>query len=114
MYIGTLSPASNKAGFSLLIEVVDDDTEDAIDLSACSIVFEIYDDLSETTKLSATTDNGKVTVGDTGIFQVAFTAADMRSLDAKTYKVGCTISNDDSQPQQFIIGSLPVLDGVVQ
>lgn len=113
MYIGALNPVSNRAGFSMAVEVLDEDTDDAVSLTDCTIVFEIYDTLSQTTKLSATTDNGKISIVDTGVFQIAFTATDMRTLDPQTYQVGCTIENDDSEPQQFIIGTLPVLSGVV-
>lgn len=112
MYLGTLAPASNRAGFSRTFEVIDDDTGDLIDLSDCEIAFEARDPVSRTTVLSASVGSG-VTVEDTGVFNVAFTAAQMRALCSKTYEVGCTISNADSEPQQIIIGSLPILDGIV-
>lgn len=111
MLTGTLEPASNRAGFSLIVELLDDDTGDAVDLTGASIVFEVSDNSSSV--LSATTSNAKVTIVDTGIFKVDFTATEMRALCAKTYTLGCTVSNADSEPQQLIIGFLPVLDGIV-
>lgn len=115
MYTGSLDPVSNRAGWTFIREVVDSDANDEpIDLSNCSITFEVRDPECRRTILSGTTDNGKVTVIDTGVFQAAFTAEDMRSLCAKQYEVGCTITNGAEQPAQFIIGELPVLDGVVK
>lgn len=113
MFIGTLPPVSNRAGFSHPIEVVDDDTDEKVDLTGCTIVYEIVDPSCNRTMLSATTANEKVSITATGVFQVDFTALEMRQLCAQTYQVGCTISNADSEPQQFIIGTLPVLSGVV-
>jgi hypothetical protein len=113
MFIGTLPPVSNRAGFSHPIEVVDDDTDELVDLTGCTIVYEILDPTCDRTMLSATTSNGKVSITGTGAFQVDFTATEMRTLCPQTYQVGCTISNNDSEAQQFIIGTLPVLFGVV-
>jgi len=111
MLTGTLNQVSNRAGFSLQIELLDDDTDEAVDLSGAMIVFDISD--GESPVLSATTANSKISITDTGVFQVDFTADEMRALCAKTYMVGCTVSNADSEPQQLIIGTLPVLDGIV-
>lgn len=113
MYQGSFSPVSNRGGWSQNIEVVDADTDEYVDLSDATIVFEVRNPRTLTAELSATTGNSKVTVVDTGVFQIAFTASEMRDLCAGTYEVGCTISNADSEPQQFIIGTVPVLDGVV-
>ncbi len=113
MYIGTLDPVSNKAGFILVREVIDDDTEEPIDLSSSSIIFEVRDPKCERTILSATTSNGKITILDTGVFQALFTATEMRTLCDKTYEVGCTIQNGSAEPIQFIIGTLPVIDGII-
>lgn len=112
MYIGTLPPVSNKAGWSFVREVVDDDTDEPIDLSDATIVFEVRNACG-TIKLSATTSNAAITILDTGVFQAAFTADQMKTLCAETYDVGCTVQNGTAEPQQFIIGKLPVLDGIV-
>lgn len=110
MYIGSLSPVSNRAGMTFIREVVDDDTDEPIDLSDCAILFEVRDGCSPA--LSASIGSG-VTVLDTGVFQVEFTAAQMKTLCPKSYEVGCIITRSGEEPQQFIIGTLPVLDGVV-
>jgi len=113
MYQGALSPTSNCAGLELIYEIVDDDTDEPIDLSAAAISFEVRDQKDGASLLVASISNGKVNVIDTGTFQVSFTAGEMRLLCADTYHVGCTIQNGSAEPQQFIIGTLPVLDGVV-
>ena len=116
MLTGTLDAVSNKAAWPESLntwEVIDDETEEGLDLSNCVIVFEVRDPHSKTTQLSATIANGKITVIDTGVFKVSFTATDMRTLCFGTYEVGCTITNGSEEPQQYIIGALPVIDGVV-
>lgn len=113
MYVGTLPPVSTRAGWTFVRQVVDDDTEEAIDLSSATIVFEVRSQLDGATALSATTSNGKITITGTGVFQVDFTASDMKNLDPGIYDVGCTVKNGSAEPQQFIIGTVPVLDGVV-
>jgi len=95
----------------MIVELLDDETGDSVDLTGATIKFEVSDCGSPV--LSATTDNAKVSIVDTGVFQVDFSASEMGALCAKTYKVGCTVSSDDSEPQQLLIGSLPVLDGIV-
>lgn len=112
MLLGSLPAVSNRAGWTFQVEVDDEDTGEALDLSAARIVFEVRAP-NGAIVLSATSDNGKIAVIDTGIFQVKFTAAEMNALCADTYDVGCTIQNGTDEPAQFIIGRLPVLDGVV-
>ncbi len=113
MYIGTLPPASNRAGLVIVREVVDDDTDAPIDLSQCAITVEVRNQRNSRVELSATTDNSKVAVTDTGVFQASFTASEMRNLCAGTYDIGCTVKNGSEEPYQFFIGSIPVLDGIV-
>jgi hypothetical protein len=114
MYQGALPPASNRAGLDLVYEVVDDDTGETIDLSAAAIAFDVRDPKSGAQLLCASTANGKVSLIDAGVFRVSFAAAEMQTLCADTYDVGCTITNGASEPQQFLIATLPVLDGVVR
>lgn len=112
MYIGALPPVSNRASWKLLQEVVDDDTSELVSLSGLTITVEVIDPLDCTTVLSATTANGKVTIVDTGTFQAAFTRDEMATLCARTYQVGVTLADSDDTVQ-IIIGTLPVLNGVV-
>jgi hypothetical protein len=76
-----------------------------------SITFEVRDG-SNCTVLSATTSNGKISIVDTGVFEVDFTRAEMQQLSAGTYDVGCVVTIN-GKTSQFLVGTLPVLDGVV-
>lgn len=111
MYTGTLDPASNKATFRRAFEIIDDETDEAIDLTSATIVFEIREPKSNAVLLSATNGDG-ITFGDTGVFVVRFTEDDMGGLEPLTYDIGCTVTNSDTE--QFIIATMTVLDGVVQ
>ena len=117
MYQGTLPPRSNKAGWIFVVEAIDDDTGEDVDLTGATIVLELHHTHPHShrhwgTSLAATTANGKV-VTSVGFFTATFTATDMKTLCAETYAIGCTVSNADSEPQQLIIGTVPILDGIV-
>jgi hypothetical protein len=112
MYVGSLQAASTRQSWTQTFEVEDEDTGDDLDLAGASIVFEIRDPRSLLTVLSATTTNGKITIVDTGVFQVTFAASDMQSLRPQTYDVGCTVTANGAT-LQYIIGTIPILDGIV-
>lgn len=114
MYVGALDPVSNKATWRQLFEVFDDDNGEAFDISsATEITVQVRQHFTEAQELTATLSNGKITLpGDTGVFQVLITASEMSALYAGTYDIGCTIVMD-GDTTQFIIGTLPVLEGIV-
>jgi hypothetical protein len=111
MYQGSLPATSNREDFEAIFQLVDEDTGDLIDLTSASIEF----DISEpgcTPRLTATTDNGKITLVETTTFRVAFSRSEMSCLCAGQYDVGSTVENGGTT-RSFIIGTLPVLDGRV-
>lgn len=122
MYQGSLSAVTNQADWIAPFEVIDDDTDEAVDLSTATITFQVrpqHDDfrnssgsLTSCASLSATTANGKVTILDTGVFQVWFTLTDMKTLASGNYDVGCVIEKA-GVTTQFFVGTLPVIDGIV-
>lgn len=113
MLTGTLDPVSTKATWSESFEIVDDETDEAIDLSDVDeITVTIRDPQSQTAMLTATYTGDDIELVDDGVFQVTFSADSMGGLSPKTYDIGCTIEKDD-QTVQFLIGRLPVLDGIV-
>ena len=112
MFIGALDPVSNRADWTVTRQIIDDDTDEPVDVSGAAIVFEVRDRRGCATLLSATTGNGKITIDDVGTFTVAFPASDMRQLCAGIYDVGCTITRN-GLTDQFILGTVTVLDGVV-
>lgn len=112
MYIGTLEPASNQATFRRDYQVLDDETDEEIDLTDATITYEIRDQKSGTTILSAATDDG-IALTSTSTFQVLFTKDDMRTLDALSYDIGCTVERSDDTEQLFI-ATISILDGITQ
>lgn len=106
-----LARVSNRATWRDVIELTDADTGDAIDLSEADIVVEVADDCGRIL-LSATTDNGKVTVLTAGSAEFVFTRDEMATLCPGTYRVGGTVTIDGDTEQVFF-GTVPVMDGVV-
>lgn len=114
MFTGALNPASNKATWSVLYELIDTDTDEAIDLSgATEITVQVRDQRNCSPVLSGSLSGGEIAIVDTGIFQWTFTASQMSALCANTYEVGCTVEQN-GQTAQILIGTLPVLDGVIR
>lgn len=111
-YVGSLGPISNKTGWRAEYEIDDADTGAPIDLAGASIVIEARDECTGWIAISATTGNGKITIVDTGVFQVNVPPAETQCLHAGTYVVGATITLN-GESRQLIIGTLPVMDGVV-
>lgn len=112
MYLGSLPAVSNKATYRQSFQVNDGLTDALVDLDEAAIVFEIRDRETRAIKLSATSGNGIAVMG-AGVFEVTFPAGDMRALSDREYEVGCTIETG-GDTAQFIIGTLPVLDGIVR
>lgn len=111
MLLVTLEPISNREDWIDQCEVLDQD-DAAVDLTTATIVLAVRNSKTKAITLTASTANGSITLVSTGIFQFAFTLNQTRSLCAETYDVGCTI-NLNSVTQQFFIGTIAVLDGVV-
>lgn len=119
MFRGTLDEESNKATWTDDVEVTDEEGT-LIDLTDAIIVLEVrakrsiddYDTNITNAILSATTTNGKITLQGTGVFRFSFTKSEMNSLCAGTYEMGGTIERD-GETDQFLIGQVPILDGIV-
>jgi len=112
MYHVTFPPQSNRASWVFIGQITDLD-DDPIDLAGLPMVFQIRDK-NGAPVLMASTDNGKITVVDLGIFRWFFTVQEMSTLCAATYQTGLTLTNGDgTQTVQFSVGPLPITDGVV-
>ncbi len=111
MLLATLPPQSNRADWIEAIEFTDDDDGDLIDLTGCSIIITVKDE-DGCQVLNASTDDGSVVIVSTGIAEFTFSRANMTNLRADTYEVGGTLSRD-GETMQFLIGQIPVVDGVV-
>jgi hypothetical protein len=112
MFQGTLSPVATQEDWKLIVEIDDEDTGEPLDLTGATIVFEARDPKSRGIILSATTGNGKISILDTGVFQVLFARFEMQGLAAQNYEVGCVLTIN-GETKQYIIGTVPILDGVV-
>lgn len=106
-----IEPVSNRADYLESWQAIDANG-DAIDLTGATIVFEIVDPkCSSSALISATTANGKITISTT-TFTVSIARSELTSREAKNYRVGCTIEQDDFT-EQFFVGDFPIYDGVV-
>ena len=112
MFLGTLDPASTRADWELVVAFTDADTGEPLDLTGAAVLVEARDRLSGGVVLSASSGNGKVSVPDAGTIRIAVAAADMRALRADVYDIGGVLVLN-GVTRQFVIGLLPVLDGVV-
>lgn len=114
MFTGSLKPVSNRATWSVLYNITDAETDEAIDLSNVDqIAIQVRDPRSCSPVLSGTLTGGEVVIVDTGVFQWTFSASQMNALCANTYEVGCTIEQD-GETAQILIGTLPVIDGIIR
>jgi hypothetical protein len=114
MYEANLKPVSNRADWIETIELVDDDTNDVIeDLSGVEVFIEVRSRDPYHRCLSGSVDDGHIILIPGGVIQWQFTANEMHSLCAGTYEVGITVVRDGITEQE-LIGSLPVLDGVMR
>lgn len=114
MFIGALNPASNKATWSVLYQLVDAETDEPIDLSGVSeITIQVRDQRSCSPLLTGKLSSGEVVLVDTGVFRWTFSASQMSTLCANTYDVGCTIEQD-GETVQILIGTLPIIDGIIR
>lgn len=114
MYEATLKPVSNRADWIETVELVNDDTGEVItNLNDVVVVVAVRTCDPPTTYLTGSSQDGHIEFVPGGIIQWRFTAAEMRSLAARTYEIGVTVTRDGITEQE-LIGVLPVLDGVVR
>lgn len=114
MYIAQLEPVSNRADWFGTIELVNDDTNEIItDLTGVTAKIYVSSKIPCSRILSGTTEDGHILLIDGGVIQWQFTAAEMGPVYAGTYDIGITIARDGIT-QQELIGSLPVIDGIMR
>lgn len=114
MYEAQLNPVSNRADWIETIELVDEDTGAIIEnLTGVTAVVEVRSRSPHCRVLAGTTEDGHILFAPGGIIQMHFTAQEMRRLSAGSYEMGLTITRDGITEQE-LIGTLPVVDGVVR
>lgn len=104
---------SNRADWSFQVKNTDPTDGTLIDLSPYQITLQVRRQCQYGPVLSAAPGDGKVTFPSLGIMQVRFPASEMRNLCADTYELGAIVS-DGTDTTQLIIGSVPVVDGIVR
>jgi len=108
----TFQPVSNRADWIDQIEVRDQNDQ-LVNLTGATITIGVRDPKTKAALLNSKTGDGTLVLQGTGVFQFTFSASKMRGLDAsKQYEVGCTILLS-GVTQQFFIGTVGVLDGIV-
>jgi hypothetical protein len=114
MYDAQLKPVSNRADWIETFELIDDTTGQVItDLTGVTMKIEVRQLPCYWRALSGTTEDGHVTFAGNGIIQWQFSKSEMSGLCAGTYEIGITVTRDDLTEQE-LIGSLPVVDGIVR
>lgn len=109
MYQIQFLPQLNRVSWTFVGGITDADTGEDLDLSIYNCTFEILEPGSTCVRLTASTANGKFTTPELGIFQFAFTDAEMRSLCPQTYPTRLTMALGD-QSAALSVGPLPVID----
>lgn len=112
MFIGTLDPTSTRQGWQLAVDLVDQDTDEALDITGAVINVEVRDPNTTGNVLSGSTSDGHVTIVDTGTFYINFTDGDTQNMRPDTYEVGAILTLNGATIQ-VMIALLPILDGIV-
>lgn len=108
--LGSFAPAPNAADWAEVIEVFDDDTGTAWDLSDTLIELEVRDERG-CRRLYGSTADGKLTLEGDG-FAFAFPATSMREICAGPYTVNIRMTDSLSGfIAEPVIATLPVLEG---
>lgn len=112
MYEANFGKISNRETWSVTVQVVDEDGDDA-DISAATINVAVKRQglaSTEAPNLEATNSDG-VTVSSPN-FTFQFEETDMDGLDAGFYDVGVTVEIDDFVTQ-LIKGTVLIVEGIV-
>lgn len=125
MIDGALEPVTNRETITLDIEFIDDETNEQISLDdVTEIVVQAYPRNDHSYRdygyrsppsrgsLSARLSDGDVVKVSTGVIQVQFATEVTNNLCSGTYEIGGTITKA-GETVQFLLGQLPVLNGVV-
>jgi hypothetical protein len=110
MYTGSLAPVSNKEDWIAISPLVDDD---GADVTLTGTTFEMFicrEGCPNSSVLSGSTTDGRITFPTTTSFQWWFTADDMGALCAGTYDVFLRVTIA-GVVTQIMSCTVPVLEG---
>lgn len=109
MYQINFPPQLNTVDWTFIGGIKDANTNEDIDLSIYTWKFEILEPGScSCVRLTASTENGKFTTPELGIFQISFTDSEMGTLCPQSYPVRLTMALAD-QSAGLSVGSLPIV-----
>lgn len=104
-------PAQSRDASWAFIGQITDLEDNLIDLTGLTLVFAIRDKTG-CPRLSASTNDGSITILDLGTFRWFFTLQQMQMLACETYQTGFTVTTADlTQTVQFFVGPLPIITG---
>lgn len=110
----TFDPVSNKETWVEAVQFFDQETNETLDLegNVDAVTITVREPGGRSQVLTGTLADSTVSVLPDGVIQWEFSADQMGALCNRTYDVGAILTKD-GQTVQFILGTLPVLDGVV-
>jgi len=111
MFRGQVADVSNREDVELFYAIVDEDTEDEIDLTSAAIVVEIQDQ-DGCVRWDGSIADGDVTLSEPTVMRIFIPRASMTNICAGTYLVGMTVTNGGIT-KSVIVGTMPVVDGAV-
>ena len=106
------SAATNNSDWRTQFQFTDGETGDLIDFTGAVIEIEVRD-FDGCLKIEATTDNGKIVIVSTGIFELTVDDSEMANLCPGTYQVGGVYRLNDETISLFT-GSLAIASGVAR
>jgi len=116
MYTGNLAAASNRARWTFSVELTDPVTDLPVDLTGATIELAVRDQQSKQPLLTGSNSDGKITIGTpatAGAFTVLFSRDAMANLADGMLDVGLRVTLASGADFQLIVGTLPVLDGIL-
>lgn len=111
MYRGQVAEVSNRENLELFFQLIDEDTGEAIDLTTSDLVCRVTDQ-SGCERISASLEDGKITLVEDTTLRIFIPRSDMTNLCIGTYPFGLTVENDEIT-KSLIAGTIAVIDGVV-
>lgn len=105
--------ASNRADWRFWLKNTDPTDGSLIDIPVNIVTLQVRRSDRCGPVLSAAPGDGKITAPTAGVLEVRFSASEMRSLCPDTYEVGAIIG-DGTDTTQLILGTVPIVDGIVR
>ena len=112
MTITLNSAATNNADWKTQFQFTDGETGDLLDFTGATIKLAVKD-ADGCQRLTASTDDGKIAIISTGLFELDIPASEMQCLCPGSYQVGGVYSLNDETISLFT-GTLSITNGVAR